>query len=648
MVLCILIAFCLSICNAEAEEKVTIDEFNKKIFWEKDSQGMVELDLFYGNITGSMLVAAVGDLDGDKFTDLIAVNSERSAFKIFLYDSKSMQFIYTEKEFPAECIIANIQTMPHNGGLLLTCSKPESILKVFKSVGNDPVDFEEVKSKRTQIKRGNQPFIADFNGDFYPDILFQSNDGIKIAFNTAQSDSIVIEEFDKYIRQKGEHGKCLRVDPSRQLASPGSIGYVDVDGDCVADLLMTTKDSSGNLYLEVYISILEHYEFAQNNVNFSTRYCLVKKALLPDDMDPTLLFADFDREGMIDVLGFSSKKKSIYLFLNGLKPRSSNSDNLCHSFSHIQEDHEIFPGLDGSKTMKSNENVMINRISKIPYYKQLHGHTEMFPPRLRFGDIDSDGYPDLIATFELSGHNAFAAVLTNTECKNPSTQKCNKNDRVFEYNQEKYNEDLKKHNDVNYAFFFDIEENGNLDVILSVHDVNERKDKLVPLMTNYDQDSFYLKTKVVRHLEAKNDIVLSGATIRASFTQLGDEKYILVGTQRSQDSYANLGVSYSYFGIGRSNNYIEAFTVGAVVYGKKVVRTWTPIIPNTQLIVSTQMSQNPADWEVELLVWPIKAMNILVVVIALFLLVLILLIIIMHFAEKSEDEKMQVKAFDYF
>lgn len=307
----------------------------------------------------------------------------------------------------------------------------------------------------------------------------------------------------------------------------------------------------------------------------------------------------------------------------------------------------MFPGLDGSLVVTNNLNATVNRIHKIPYFKELHGHTDLFPPRLRFGDINSDGYPDLIATFELSGHNAFAAVLINSECEDEKKQGCKKGERVFVYHQERYNPDLKKHNDVNYAFFFDIEENGKIDIMLVVHDVNHRKDRIVALMTNYDQDSFFLKTKVVRHMNAKNDIVLSGATVRASFTQLGDEKYILVGTQRSQESYANLGISYAYFGIGRSNNYIEAFTVGTIVYGKKVVRTWTPIIPNSQLIVSTQNSQDPYSWELALLVGPIKAISILVVVIALFLLIIGLLIIILHFAEKSEDEKMQAQAFDF-
>ena len=368
---------------------------------------------------------------------------------------------------------------------------------------------------------------------------------------------------------------------------------------------------------------------------------------MPEGIDPLLLFADFDREGMIDVLGYSSVKKQIYVFRNGLIPRGTEAKGLCYPINHLEQERDVFPGLDGTLTVKPSEYVMSNKILNIPYFKDLHGHGEVFPPRFRFGDINADGYPDLIATFELSGHNAFAAVLTNTACDEQKMSMCSKGDRVFVYNMPKYNEDLKKHNDCNYAFFFDIEENGILDIMLVVHDVNQRKDKIIPLMSNYIQDSFFLKTKVVRSMDAKNDVVLSGATIRASFTQLGDEKYILVGTQRSQEAYANLGISYAYFGIGRSNNYIEAFTVGTIVHGKKAIRSWTPIIPNTQLIVSTENSANSQHWQLDLLVGPTRAIGILVVVVLLFLLIIGLLVIVMHFAEKAEDERNQIKAFDF-
>lgn len=292
---------------------------------------MIELDLFFSNVTDSMLIVAVGDMDADKYTDIVTINQDRSAFRVFLYDSRNKQFIYGEKEFPTECIIANIQTIkttPTNGGLLVTCLKPESIMKVY-IYDVEIHDFVEDESRRTPIKKGNQPFITDLNGDFYPDVLYQDDEAIKVAF-LMQNGRPLIMKFDDFVKKESSGvQECLEPSPHRQLASPGSVGYADIDGDCVADLLMTTTDSgSGQAYLEVYISILGHYETSHKEFNFATRYCLVKRAPLPNDIDPVLLFADFDREGMIDVLGFSPTKKMMYVYKNGLKPRSTDAKGL--------------------------------------------------------------------------------------------------------------------------------------------------------------------------------------------------------------------------------------------------------------------------------------------------------------------------------
>lgn len=611
-------------------------------------QGMVELDLFFSNVTDSMMIVAVADMNGDKFTDIITVNQERSAFRVFLYNNHLKEFVFGEREFPVNCIIANIQTIKtsnKNAGLLVTWSKPESIIKTFK-YDDDIHDFTELVDKRIRIQRGNQPFIADFDGDFFPDLLYMDDEGIKIS---SQATNSFKNNFNDVVFKPGVvSDKWLDVVPGRTLVSPGTVAYVDLDGDCIADILLTTKDPSSNqVYIEIYITILGNAETQNTDSNLKTRYWLVKRVPLPEDIDPILLLADFDREGMIDILGYSPSKKSIYIFNNGLKPKTDEVLGLWSQNSALDIGSKIFPALDGDLTVKDSEFVMFHKISKIPYFNALHGHSDLFPPRLRFGDINADGYPDLIATFELSGHNAFPAVLINSPWVVSDVQKCKPGERVFVYSDNKYNEELKKHNDWNYAFFFDIEENGILDIILVVHDVNQRKDRIIPLMSNYDQDSFFLKTKVVSHIDNKADIVMSGATIRASFTQLGDEKYILVGTQRSQESYANLGLSYVYFGIGRSNNYIEAFTVGTLVSEKKVVKSWTPIIPNTQLIVSTQNSRDPHSWQLDLLIGPTKAIGILVVVVLLCLLIIGLIVIILHFAEKAEDEKEQEKAFAF-
>ena len=92
-------------------------------------QGMVELDLFFSNVTDSMMIVAVADMNGDKFTDIITVNQERSAFRVFLYNNHLKEFVFGEREFPVNCIIANISWLlklqRRDAGLLVTWSKPE-------------------------------------------------------------------------------------------------------------------------------------------------------------------------------------------------------------------------------------------------------------------------------------------------------------------------------------------------------------------------------------------------------------------------------------------------------------------------------------------------------------------------------------------
>lgn len=55
---------------------------------------------------------------------------------------------------------------------------------------------------------------------------------------------------------------------------------------------------------------------------------MIKRAPLPEGIDPMLIFADFDREGMIDILGYSPAKKAIYVFINGLIPRKNEEKGL--------------------------------------------------------------------------------------------------------------------------------------------------------------------------------------------------------------------------------------------------------------------------------------------------------------------------------
>jgi hypothetical protein len=77
--------------------------------------------------------------------------------------------------------------------------------------------------------------------------------------------------------------------------------------------------------------------------------------------------------------------------------------------------------------------------------------------------------------------------------------------------------------------------------------------------------------------------------------------------------------------------------VSLMVDGKLETRMWSPIIPNSQLLVSIEESKDPDAWTLELMTNPIQEIGLIVSLDALFLAILGLVIIILHFREKAED-----------
>jgi integrin alpha FG-GAP repeat containing protein 1 len=103
---------------------------------------------------------------------------------------------------------------------------------------------------------------------------------------------------------------------------------------------------------------------------------------------------------------------------------------------------------------------------------------------------------------------------------------------------------------------------------------------------------------------------------------------------------------YSYLGVGRSNNYVETFTAAFSIGGTRSIRVWTPIIPNSQLIIfAPESDQN--NWTLELFINPTSSLVQIIIACLICLIIIGLVIIILHMGEKQEDKKNKQKAFDY-
>jgi integrin alpha FG-GAP repeat containing protein 1 len=192
----------------------------------------------------------------------------------------------------------------------------------------------------------------------------------------------------------------------------------------------------------------------------------------------------------------------------------------------------------------------------------------------------------------------------------------------------------------------DIDEDGRIDLMVNKPDSTTYLTNLISIYNNYVKDTFFLKALMVNTLNQYGNAI-SGASYRIICTDLNDNKFVVISSQQTQSSYNALQMPYSYIGVGRSNNYIESFTAAYSIDGQRSIKVWTPIIPNSQLIIFAPEADTN-NWSLELFINPTSSLALIVIACLICLVIIGIVIIILHIGERKEDQKNKQKAFDYF
>lgn len=171
------------------------------------------------------------------------------------------------------------------------------------------------------------------------------------------------------------------------------------------------------------------------------------------------------------------------------------------------------------------------------------------------------------------------------------------------------------------------------------------------LYNNIVSDGFFIKALSVNsELKKSNNVYndyATGTSYRFVITDMDDNKLVTVGSQKFQSGYMSLQLPFAFLGVGRSNNYIENFYTATAVDGKRVEHMWTPIIPNSQLIIF-MLGNEPLKWGLELFISPTASLYLIVLVCAISLIAIGLSIVWLHVKEKQEDAKKREQHFDFF
>ena len=121
-------------------------------------------------------IMAFADVDSDKFTDIITVKNGH--IELHLFDNQHKKFVHAKDiEVPGCSNIRNIVVGRSAANLRMFVTCGSGTVKFVdrtgekKETGGD--DFAWVVSALSiSIESNSQPFIADLNGDFLEDVMF--------------------------------------------------------------------------------------------------------------------------------------------------------------------------------------------------------------------------------------------------------------------------------------------------------------------------------------------------------------------------------------------------------------------------------------------------------------------------------------------
>ena len=106
-----------------------------------------------------------------------------------------------------------------------------------------------------------------------------------------------------------------------------------------------------------------------------------------------------------------------------------------------------------------------------------------------------------------------------------------------------------------------------------------------------------------------------------------------IATQLPQSAYYSLYLPYTIFGLGRTPNFVDELTVSVL----NETRSWTQIIPNSQMVVIPNPINDPSRWNAKLFVTPSRLIFQSAAALAWTCLLILVIIGVLYFKERQED-----------
>jgi len=580
--------------------------------------------------------AAFWDTNHDRLTDVIVWEEEKDASKVYIYEStnnlqarhpvlrKSDLFV----EIKARKIVSVIPG-DFNGDMILDLvivtvettpsASPATSYRLHvswgKRVGKQwQLTAEKSFPDETDIDR--QPVVIDYDGNTVPDFLVQVKGSIYRLFVLDLHDVAGKELVSKWELVKWEEMSLAGMELAHQ-----SGGYIDIDGDQIADVCLAMKDKNAGNYSLV---VAQHKmfqpgtPFTESPFNAPTIIPINPQELKGENFElGQVSFVDFNDDLKIDIM---------------LPLRLKNDTTYFYMFDWPHDTFtDITPDWKGYQLMSAQ--------GEIP-----HG--------LHYGDYDQDGFIDGLGVVTKDGKKQVALF------RNPSAPGEESSTDLSRKLEMDLPNELALDN-VDLVAFFDAYDDGSLDIIVS-----SQTGQTIDLYQNQlGIDATWIKAMVYSGFCGKVEgpgedfppcdegssrhelsLPVVGASIKMSTTRGDGNQQQVVAGLLSQFTHFSLQMPTTIFGLGRSPNFVDKIIVGlppALNYttGNTHTKTFEQTIPNSAVVISPIPLTEPSQWRAYIYVTPSSAMLETGIVLSVVFALLAILVGLLHLKEKREDQK---------
>ena len=585
------------------------------------------------------------DLNSDKLNDIIAsCKTSNGDYKIsyYIYNEKTKIFEFSDKYNKNPLIISDYEIISflandlNKDGYLdyvMTLKKNKKYESRIYLYNKDGGTYELIfKSNNDDLTQNL--FVADIGSNRILKIIYYdyTTKMRKVFYFDELENKFITKNFTEFLSKNTKvcdgNGKYANM----PFEIPNSNAFVDIDGDCLNDIIISNYDNTNKKrLLEIWKGVFEDNE---------VKYCLSMNNVYEVDNSLGLFtIVDVDRNALPDI---------VFPILNSSPPQILVAFNiLSMSYVWTRDYCDDHPPINLSKSPNSKinkifENFNIKTSNKNNYIMNIHNNKNFmfysdntdFPLILRFIDVNQDSYPDFVTIlYDKSTKKKNLFIFLSQEIEKGE----NKDRRFFNQNSI-YN--LTSNYETNYdiivSSFFDFEDQRKMGLIL--YDSNGVS---LGLYNNYIYDTYTLKSILL----FKKDCFFCieyGSSQRFITTNINGDRRMDLSLQTPQINVPGiLSLSYAYLGIGRSNNYIENFHIisGNAYKRSDNDKTYTPVIPNSQLVIyhDNIANSNSTTWEVDLVVKPTKYLYELIIVIIIVVILMTFISIRLLLKEREED-----------